>query len=116
MEGLIPKLFKSFKKNKTPRPHNNPQSTPIHNIQDFYPDGYNLKYEVPVQQQQQQQQQQQGVDGFDQESKFRQRRQKSFSHVHYVNGRYSAGESEDSSKQIVRFRSHKRMLSCITGA
>ncbi|KAK1390891.1 hypothetical protein POM88_019069 [Heracleum sosnowskyi] len=110
MEGLIPKLFKSFKKSKTPRQHN-PQSTPIHNIQDFYPDGYNLKYEVPVQQQQQQPR----VDGFDEESKVRQRRQKSFSHVHYVDGSYSSEEPVDSSKQIVRFRSHRRMFSCVTG-
>ncbi|KAL8122251.1 hypothetical protein AgCh_018844 [Apium graveolens] len=112
MEGLIPKLFKSFKKSKTLRQHN-PQSTPIHNIQDFYPDGYNLKYEVPVQQQHQQQQQ---VDGFDQETKFRPQRQKSFSHVHYVDGRYSSEESVDSSRQIVRFKSHRRMFSCVTGA
>lgn len=112
---MIPKFLKSFKKSKTlRRQHNNPQSTPIHNIQDFYPDGYNLKYEVPVQLQVQQQEQ--IVDGFDQESKFRQRRQKSFSHVHYVDGRYSSGESGDSSKQIVRFRSHRRMFSCIGGS
>ncbi|WOH07858.1 hypothetical protein DCAR_0727292 [Daucus carota subsp. sativus] len=112
MEGLIPKIFKSLKKSKTLRPQQNPQKSPIHNIQDFYPDGYNLKYDIPALQQQQQQM----VDGLSAESTFRPRRQKSFSNAHYVDGRYSSEEARDSSKQIVRFTSHRRMFSCITGA
>ena len=113
MEGLIPKIFKSLKKSKTLRPQQNPQKSPIHNIQDFYPDGYNLKYDIPALQQQQQQQM---VDGLSAESTFRPRRQKSFGNAHYVDGRYSSEEARDSSKQIVRFTSHRRMFSCITGA
>lgn len=107
MEGLIPMIYKSLKRSKTLRQHKNPQPSPIQNIEDFYPDGYNLRYDVPSVQQYPK------IDGFDTKNKLMQRRQNSWRRASL---RYWPEESMESRKKFVRFASQRRMFSCITGA
>lgn len=107
MEGLIPKIYRSLKRSKTLRHHKNSQQSTIQNIEDFYPDGYNFRYDLPLLQQQQFPK---ITDGLDTKNKSMQRRQKS-----YRRARYWPEESRKKSKSA-RFGSQRRMFSCITGA
>lgn len=100
-------VFKSLKKSKTRRQYTSlsAPATQSYNIADFYPNGYNFQYAAQTQQDEK-------ID----ESKFSHRRYKSFNHVDYAGGRYLPEDSVKPSKQLVRFRSHRRMFSCITGS
>lgn len=106
MEGLIPKLYNSLKRSKTLRQHKNPQQSTIHNIQDFYPDGYNFRYDLPPVQQYP------SIHPFDTKTMLMQQRPKSCRHSSV---RYWPEETRESRKKIARFGSQKRMFSCITG-
>ncbi|OIT01950.1 PREDICTED: uncharacterized protein LOC109227747 [Nicotiana attenuata] len=96
MEGLIPLVYKSIKRNKTLRKYESLSSAGAnsYNIEDFYP---NESYLV-------------AADGGGAEN-YRHRRTQSF-HVKYDGGLNSVSTPKD--KQLVRFTSH-RMFSCVTG-
>ena len=102
MEGLIPTIYRSLKRSKSFRQRKDraaqPSPSPIHNIQDFYPDGYNFVYDdrprIP--------------SSFDMKTKLMQRRQK------WCDDDNAGGKKWP--KKFVRFGSHRRIFSCISGA
>lgn len=110
MEGLIPLIYKSLKKNKTRRRYEclSSGSAQTYNIEDFYTKDDNDagclsrdKYLVP------------DGDGVPGLHGTRHRRYNSI-HVDHVSS-FARKEDEYMPKQLVRFRSHK-LLSCVTGS
>ncbi|KAI3470274.1 hypothetical protein Pfo_026937 [Paulownia fortunei] len=114
MEGLIPMVYKSLKKNKTRRKYeclSSGAASHTYNIADFYikddhHDYFSKKQEYVI-------------PGPDKVSGLRGAHHRRYNSVHVIGrGRGFALEEEAAAakpKQLVRFRSH-RMLSCITGA
>ncbi|KAM7460826.1 hypothetical protein LguiA_028947 [Lonicera macranthoides] len=119
MEGIIPMVYKTIKRNTTRRQYKPLSSSTAavssggasakaresYDINNFYPNGYNhhhhLHYATPPRR-----------DG----EWNGHRRHKSFNFGNSgTGGQFSLEEDSVKPKQLVRFRSH-RMFSCITGA
>ncbi|WOH12530.1 hypothetical protein DCAR_0832035 [Daucus carota subsp. sativus] len=100
MEGLIPTIYRSLKRSKSLRQRKHPaaQASPIHNIQDFYPDGYNFVYDDRPRIE----------SSFDMKTKSMQIPQK------WCYDDHAGGKKWP--KKFVRFGSQRRIFSCITGA
>ncbi|KAI8537146.1 hypothetical protein RHMOL_Rhmol09G0002800 [Rhododendron molle] len=114
MEGLIPLVCKTFKKNQTRRKYkclsssSSVAAAQAYNISDFYPQGFNYQYSTP---------QMEIKTRTTAVSSQHHNLRHSTSLREYSSG-FSAARDQDmvtmKPKQLVRFRSH-RFFSCVTG-
>ncbi|KAG5530356.1 hypothetical protein RHGRI_025334 [Rhododendron griersonianum] len=111
MEGLIPLVCKTFKKNETRRKYkclSSSAATQAYNIADFYPQGFNYQYSTP---------QMEIKTRTTAVSSQHHNLRHSTSLREYSSGFSAAGDQDMvimKPKQLVRFRSH-RFFSCVTG-
>ncbi|MCE5167390.1 hypothetical protein HAX54_052444 [Datura stramonium] len=112
MEGLIPLVYKTIKRSKTRRRYEclSFGAANTYNIENFYPNNGGKEYEMS------------SIDdhqkvvsggGGDQAEKIRHHRRTQSLHVEYISPENSTPAKDH--KQLVKFRSHRRMFSCVTG-
>ncbi|EYU36640.1 hypothetical protein ABFS82_14G286500 [Erythranthe guttata] len=104
MEGLIPIVYKSLKKNKIRRKYEclsyGAAATQTYNIEDFYTNDDIIMPET----------------GGAPASRGPHHRRYNSVHVDYLKGYSSEHDHAYKAKQLVRFRSHRMLSSCLTGA
>ncbi|XP_055821968.1 uncharacterized protein LOC129890433 [Solanum dulcamara] len=113
MEGLIPLVYKTIKRSKTRRKYEclSFGAANTYNIENFYQKNSGKEYEMSSIDDQKM------VDngGGDQTEKYRHHRRTQSLHVEYTGGVSPEDSTPVKDKQLVKFRSHRRMFSCVTG-
>ncbi|OIT31636.1 PREDICTED: uncharacterized protein LOC109208443 [Nicotiana attenuata] len=112
MEGLIPLVYKTIKRSRTRRRYEclSFGAADNYNIENFYPNGFvnSKQYEVTPSDKV-------AAGGGLQAQNNRHRRTQSF-HVEYTGGvSPEIGSTPAKDKELVRFKGHRRMFSCVTG-
>ncbi|KAK4374219.1 hypothetical protein RND71_004896 [Anisodus tanguticus] len=114
MEGLIPLVYKTIKRSKTRRRYEYLSfgTANTYNIGNFYPNnGYidsNKEYEMSSINDQK-------VAGGGSQAENNGHRRTQSLHVEYIGGVSPEDSTPAKDKQLVKFRSHRRMFSCVTG-
>lgn len=114
MEGLIPLVYKTIKRTKTRRKYEclSFGAANTYDIENFYPKNTSKNYEMSSIDDQKM-----VIDSNDgnQTKKNRHHRRTQSLHVQYSGGVLPEDNIPVKDKQFVRFRSHRRMFSCVTG-
>ncbi|KAK4725976.1 hypothetical protein R3W88_030893 [Solanum pinnatisectum] len=112
MEGLIPLVYKTIKRTKTRRKYECLSFGTANTIENFYPKNTSKEYEMSSIDDQK-------VvvdsDGGNQTEKKRHHRRTQSLHVEYTRGVLPEENISVKDKQLLKFRSHRRMFSCVTG-
>ncbi|XP_016486672.1 uncharacterized protein LOC107806912 [Nicotiana tabacum] len=112
MEGLIPLVYKTIKRSRTRRRYeclSFGAANNSYNIENFYPNGFiNSKhYEVTPSDK--------VAGGGELQAENNRHRLTQSLHVEYTGGVSPEISTPAKDKELVRFRSHRRMFSCVTG-
>ncbi|XP_015162136.1 uncharacterized protein [Solanum tuberosum] len=114
MEGLIPLVYKTIKRTKTRRKYEclSFGTANTYDIENFYPKNNSKDYETSSINDQKMVV---DSDGGNQTEQKRHHRRTQSLHVEYTGGVLPEDNIPVKDKQLLKFRSHRRMFSCVTG-
>ncbi|CAN4095621.1 unnamed protein product [Withania somnifera] len=112
MEGLIPLVYRTIKRSNTRRRYEclSFGVANTYNIENFYPNNPSKQYEMSSSIIDDRKM----VDSDGGDNSYVEQKQRYYRRTQSLHVEYIAGVSQED-KQIVKFRSHRRMFSCVTG-